>query len=232
MRGFLAARGEAVDDQSLGREYASESVYEINKLMEEYEMANETSVATGECRLSYVNLLKPVAPRGGGDEKYSVTVLIPKADTMTKQRIDAAISYAKAAGKDKRWDGVIPPIVAEPIHDGDGARPSDGMPYGPECKGHWVVNARAGADHKPEVVDSMGQPIIDPTEIYSGMYGRVYLTFYPYNANGKKGVGCALGPVMKTRDGEVLGGGSVSAASAFGVQAPPVIDPITGLPKA
>ena len=111
MRGFLAARGEEAEYESLGREYVNESVYEINKLMEEYEMANETSVATGECRLSYVNLLKPVAPRGGGDEKYSVTVLIPKADTMTKQRIDAAISYAKAAGKDKRWDGVIPPIV-------------------------------------------------------------------------------------------------------------------------
>lgn len=221
MRGFRAAQ----------KEYMSEYEYAKQKKMEEYEMANETNVTTGECRLSYVNLFKPVAPRGGGEEKYSVTVLVPKTDVMTKQRIDAAISYAKAIGKDKKWDGIMPRIVAEPIYDGDGVRPSDGEDFGPECKGHWVLTARANTAHKPELVDSMGQPIIDPTEVYSGMYGRVYLMFYPYNANGKKGIGCGLGPVMKTRDGEVLGGGSISAAAAFGVQAPQAIDPITGLPK-
>jgi hypothetical protein len=219
MRGFRAA---AEYNQSI-----SES-----RIRRKSEMAGETSVSTNEVRLSYVHLFKPEAPVPGGEEKYSVTVLVPKTDVITKQRIDAAIAQAKMQGKEGKWGGIIPPIVAEPIHDGDGVRPSDGMEYGPECKGHWVFSARCGKDRKPEIVDSMGQPIIDPTEVYSGMYGRVYVTFYPYNFNGKKGIGCSLGPVMKTRDGEVLGGGSISAASAFGVQPPAAVDPITGLPIA
>ncbi|MBQ1417716.1 MAG: DUF2815 family protein, partial [Selenomonas sp.] len=53
---------------------------------------------------------------------------------------------------------------------------------------------------------------------------------------GKKGIGFGLGPVQKTRDGEPLGGGRMSAAQAFGApqqQAAagyPDMDPMTGQP--
>ena len=85
-----------------------------------------------------------------------------------------------------------------------------------------------------------------PQDIYSGMYARVTLNFYGYK-NRKTGVGCGLGNVMKTREGEPLGGGA-SAASDFAdvgqavaqpnyaapvapaAQAAPAINPITGLP--
>ena len=43
----------------------------------------------------------------------------------------------------------------------------------------------------------MGNPIINQSEVYSGMYGRVNVTFYPYVFGGKKGIGCGLGPVQK-----------------------------------
>ena len=73
------------------------------------------------------------------------------------------------------------------------------------------------------------------------------MTFYPYSFGGKKGIGCGLGPVQKLKDGEVLGGGHVSAAQAFGApqqpaaqnyaagagmpqQPMPGINPITGRP--
>ena len=46
------------------------------------------------------------------------------------------------------------------------------------------------------------------------MYARVTLNFFSFNSNGNKGVGCGLGNVMKTRDGEPLAGGA-SAASDF-----------------
>ena len=46
------------------------------------------------------------------------------------------------------------------------------------------------------------------------MYARVTINFFGYMSNGKKGVGCGLGNVMKTRDGEPLAGGA-SAASDF-----------------
>ena len=56
------------------------------------------------------------------------------------------------------------------------------------------------------------QAIIDPNEFYSGCYGRVSLTFYPYNAAGSKGIACGLNNLQKTADGEKLGGGSTAAA--------------------
>ncbi|MDD4600752.1 MAG: DUF2815 family protein [Negativicutes bacterium] len=178
------------------------------------QQANNTEVVTGEVRLSYVNLCQAFA-RPGQDPKFSTTILLPKADVATKQRIDAAINAAIQKGVSDKWNGVRPPVLGIPIHDGDGVRPSDGMPFGAECKGHWVFTASASATRKPEVVDMNMNPIINQSEIYSGMYGRVAVNFFPYNQNGKKGIGCGLGPVQKLRDGETLAGG-ISAAQAFG----------------
>lgn len=179
-----------------------------------------TNVTTGEAKLSYVHLMKPYASRPGEAEKYSVTVLVPKTDTATMDRINSAIEAAKQKGASGNWQGVIPPIVATPVYDGDGARPSDGMPFGPECKGCYVFTASNTTDYPPEVVDKNGNPIINHAEVYSGMYGRVNVEFFPYNHNGKKGVGVRLGPVQKLRDGDPLAGSAPTAAQVFGAPAP------------
>ena len=179
---------------------------------------NLMNVTTGEVRLSYVHLFRPYAAMQGQEEKYSCTILVPKSDTTTMARIQAAIDAAKQKGIADKWNGQCPPIVPTPVYDGDGVRPSDGMPFGQECKGHWVFTASAKVDYPPEIVDANGNPILNQSEVYSGMYAYVNVTFYPYSYGGKKGIGCGLGPVMKRRDGEALGGGSVSAAQAFGVQ--------------
>lgn len=179
-------------------------------------MNEATNVTTGEVRLSYVHLFKPYAYQAGQEERYQVTVLVPKTDGTTMARMNAAIEAAKQRGVSDKWNGQSPPILATPVHDGDGVRPSDGTAFGPECKGHWVFTASAKADYPPEVVDKMGNPIINQSEVYSGMYGRVNVTFFPYAFGGKKGIGCSLGPVQKLRDGESLGGSAPTAAQAFG----------------
>ena len=183
-------------------------------------MENLTIVTTGRVRLSYVHLFKPYAAMQGQEEKYSCTVLVPKTDVDTMARINAAIEAAKQKGTVDRWGGQCPPIVPTPVYDGDGVRPSDGLPFGPECKGHWVFTASSKADYPPEIVDKMGNPIINQSEVYSGMYGRVNVSFFPYAFGGKKGIGCGLGPVQKLEDGEALAGGAVSAAQAFGAPQP------------
>lgn len=120
------------------------------------------------------------------------------------------------------------------------------MPFGPECKGHWVFTANTGTDYPPEVVDQNGNPMINQSEMYSGVYALVNVEFFPYMFGGKKGIGCSLGPVKKVRDGEPLGGSAPTAAQAFGAPQPvPAqgtapqwnpntlagnINPITGLP--
>ena len=50
-------------------------------------------VVTGKVRFSYLNVFEPRS-NNGGEPKYSVTLLIPKADTATKQAIDNAVSQA------------------------------------------------------------------------------------------------------------------------------------------
>jgi len=179
----------------------------------------QTEVVTGEVRLSYCNVFTARAPLSGGDPKFSATILIPKSDTATLQRIQSAIEAATQNGISKKWNGQRPPVIPNPLHDGDGVRPSDGAEFGPECKGHWVITASANQDRPPQVVDAQRNPIINQAMVYSGMYAHVYINFYPYFAAGKKGIGCGLNAIQKTRDGEALGGVAKDANDVFGVVA-------------
>lgn len=174
---------------------------------------NLQGFTTGRVRLSFVHLFTAYANQQGGEPKFSTTILVPKSDIATKQKIDMAINAAIQEGVTSKWNGVRPPMLSIPIHDGDGVRPSDGMPFGDECKGHWVFTA--SSKQPPQVVDIGINPILNQTEIYSGVYGRVSIRFFPYASNGKKGIGCGLGNVQKLEDGEPLGG-RTSAASDFG----------------
>ena len=190
-------------------------------------------VLTGECRLSYAHLSEPYAHEQGQEEKYSVTLLIPKSDAATKADIDNAIRAATEEGITRSWNGQRPAMPAIPIYDGDGTRPN-GEPFGAECKGCWVMTAGCKADKKPEVVHiSNIRSRLAPADIYSGMYARVTIRFYAYNRSGKRGIGCGLGNVLKTREGEPLSAGHSSAESDFaGLEqaAPGAVNPFTGLP--
>ena len=51
-------------------------------------------------------------------------------------------------------------------------------------------------------------------EVYSGCYGWVSVNFFAYNNAGNRGIAAGLNNVLKTKDGEFLGGRS-SAQSDF-----------------
>jgi hypothetical protein len=204
-----------------------------------------TKVLTGEVRLSYANLTKPRASQQGGEEKYSVTLLIPKTDAATHRDILSSIEAAAKDAQGKLWNGVRPPVLPTPLHDGDGVK-ENGTPYGAECKGHWVMTA--SSKNKPEVMrrTDIGLAEVPPQEIYSGMRALVTVNFFGYNSNGKRGVGCGLGNVLKTRDDEPLSGGASAevdfanvavpayAAPQYAPDAPqqrvPYLNPLTGQP--
>lgn len=201
-----------------------------------------TKVLTGEVRLSYVELNEAKAPKNDptGRKKFRCTLLIPKTDTATKADIDNSMKAAYEEGVKDLWGGKRPQMPSALIYDGDGVRPN-GEPFGAECKGHWVITASANEDHRPQVVDiSNISTQLAPQDIYSGMYARVTINFYPY-ANQRNGVGCGLGNVMKTRDGEPLTGGASAASDFAGIgqsadenlpftPAAGQINPLTGQP--
>lgn len=158
-----------------------------------------TKVITGEVRFSYAHVWEPVSINGG-DAKYSVSILIPKSDTKTINAIKKAIEAAKEDGKGK-WGGKIPANLKLPLRDGDEDRPDDEV-----YAGHYFINANANT--KPGLVYKNRQPIIDSTDFYSGCYGYASITLYPFNVNGNRGIACGLNNLMKTADGDPLGGRS------------------------
>lgn len=197
-------------------------------------------VLTGEVRLSYVHLAEPYvnSTHPNAKPKYSVTLLIPKTDIATKMDIEKSIEAAAQDAVSKKWGGFRPPQLESVLHDGDGVR-KNGTPFGEECRGHWVMTA--SSEQKPQVVgmDNITCQLA-PQDIYSGMYARVTVRFFGYANSGSKGVGCGLGNVLKTRDGEPLSGGASAVSDFTGIgQAPgvtngtlyPSVDPITGLPR-
>ena len=182
---------------------------------------NPTHVVTNKVRLSYVHLLKPYKSENAGPDdapKYSVTVLVPKSDTATMAKINAGIAAAKKRGLEtkKYRDGTPVDKLPTPIWDGDGYRADGYTPFGPECAGCWVFTASCAQDRKPRVVDVNLQDILDPSEIYSGIWGRVGVDFFPYNFAGKQGVGCSLVNAQKLSDGEPLGATRATAEDDFG----------------
>ncbi|OHY29640.1 hypothetical protein Javan405_0002 [Streptococcus phage Javan405] len=159
-------------------------------------MSKETKVIIAG-RLSYVNIWEPQSINGS-EPKYSVSLIIPKSDTATLNKIKQAIEVAKQEAVSK-FGGKIPANLKLPLRDGDIDRPDDEA-----YQNSYFINCNS--KQKPQVVDSQVQPILDQTEVYSGCYGRVSVTFYGFNSNGNRGVAAGLGNVQKLRDGDALGG--------------------------
>ena len=150
------------------------------------------------CRISFANIWEPKSINGG-EEKYSVSCVIPKSDKALIARIEKAIEAAREDGKSRRWGGKIPPNLKLPLRDGDIDRPDDENYQ--DC---MFVNATS--KEAPQIVDRRKQPITDPMMVYSGCYCNVSVNFYAFNANGNRGVACSLGNIQFVRDGERLSG--------------------------
>lgn len=171
-----------------------------------------TEVVTGKVRFSFLNVFTPKASQNGGEPKYSVTLLIPKSDTTTKKKIDAAMAAARESYVARNGAQSMPAKPVHTLYDGDGLRPG-GEEFGPECKGCWVITVSSKADKKPGVYDAFRNDITDPAEVKSGDYGRAHINFFCYNVSGKKGISAGLLGVQKLADGEAFG--TVATSSAF-----------------
>ena len=153
-------------------------------------MANKvtipTKVITGvNTRWSYANVWDPKSINGGAP-KYSVSLIIPKSDTATVAKIKAAIQAAYEEGQSKlKGNGKSVPALSA-----------------------IKTPLRANSATAPGIVDADRQPILERSEVYSGVYGRASINLYAFNSNGNKGIACGLNNLQKIRDGEPLGGKS------------------------
>ena len=164
---------------------------------------NPTKVITGvKTRWSYANVWEPKSINGGAP-KYSVSLIIPKSDTKTVTAVKNAIqaAYDEGQSKLKGNSKSVPALSAikNPLRDGDAERPDDEA-----YKDSYFINANSAT--APGIVDAARQPILERSEVYSGVYGRASINFYAFNSNGNKGIACGLNNLQKISDGEPLGG--------------------------
>ena len=164
---------------------------------------NPTKVITGiKTRWSYANVWQAKSINGG-TPKYSVSLIIPKSDTKTVTAVKNAIqaAYEEGQSKLKGNSKSVPALTAikTPLRDGDAERPDDEA-----YKDSYFINANSAT--APGIVDAARNPIIEHSEVYSGVYGRASINFYAFNSNGSKGIACGLNNLQKISDGEPLGG--------------------------
>lgn len=151
---------------------------------------------------SFVHLSAPHAVNAGDEEKYSIMIVLPKDDPFWAK----AEKIAKQTAAE-RW-GKVPAKLQLTINDGD-------LTDDQNRAGCNYMTVSSKADRRPEVVDRDRNPILDPSEIYSGASYYASLRPYAWTYGGKQGVSFGLNHVMKVADGDRLDNRG-SAAKDFG----------------
>lgn len=170
-------------------------------------MIDKTKVVTGMVRLSYANIWETKAVNGV--EKYSASIIIDKEDKDTLEKINKAVDVAIEEGMKKFSNYVTDKSLLKlPLRNGDEMMED-------AYRGKYFINANSII--QPQVVDRNLKFILDHDEVYSGVFARVSLRFYPFNKGGNMGVGCGLLNIQKVADGDRLIGTRSTAQEDFTV---------------
>lgn len=159
------------------------------------------------CRFSYVHCWEPHGTKGRAP-RYSISAIIPKEDQDTLNIIKAAVDQV-LRNEFSQCDETEIQALRLPLLDGDLLRSGD-----KNYEGCYFLNANSR--YQPQVVDQDLMPITERKQVYAGCYGKISVTFYAYEVNGKRGIAAGLGNIQKLRDGEHLGR-RMSAAMEFAV---------------
>lgn len=177
-------------------------------------------------RLSFENLLVPRAQDATKPEEktFSTAILIPKTDTATLDAIRAAITEAMEDGVVKKWNGKRPAQLRNPLRDGDEKYLKDGVTKDKTYAGMFFINAKGpyGGKNQPILLNKNAQQTSSASDIYSGVWGQVKLTFFPYENSGNRGVGAGIATFLSHGEGEALSSADTveSALAEFGLTAP------------
>lgn len=148
-------------------------------------------IVTGLVRFANVHLYAPYSIVG--EKKYSITLLVPKSELETIEKIKAAYSVLKSEYEAKSVKKSWMPMA---FRDGDIEKSCE------EYKDNFFITA--ASIEKPGIVDKELNPLIDPDEVYGGCYGRASFTLFIYEFNNKLGIAAGLNNIQKLKDGKRL----------------------------
>jgi hypothetical protein len=151
----------------------------------------------------YVNAFTPRArtdAKGNpkGDPKYSLALYFPEGTDLKAMKAAAQAKGVEKFGV-KFVEGVKKGKFNWPFADTEDMD----EPSAPMDEPGTVVNFKSG--DKPGIVDAEGEPIMDKSDVYSGMWARVSCRPFAYD-NESKGVAFALVNIQKLDDGNRLSG--------------------------
>ena len=155
-------------------------------------------------RIAYEHLMRPYKGEQSEQEQYSCCVIIPGDDTDSIQAVEQAVKAAKTKAIAEKWGGREPYQMQLPLRDGHEPR-KDGSPRGPEFQGNKFFNAKS--NRKVPVQNRDKAPIMNESEVYSGMWAIVCCTVFSFDKSGNRGLSIGLEAVLKTADDEAFGGG-------------------------
>lgn len=212
-------------------------------------MANETVRIVVPCRIAYPRLAEAVENTLSGKTEYSVRCIISQEDTATlgKIRNGMKAAFINKFGDDaSKWppkfrkESFFTEHLSEDGKDGCFLRDGDNTDYD-YLHGMAYFDARDAArpPRKPNKPDCgvqleegkwrrlQGHEIEE--ELYGGCYAKVVVDLRAYDnkETNTKGISVYLKGVLKTGDGERIGGGSpLNTKDVFGeeVQTPSTFD--------
>lgn len=156
-------------------------------------------------RFSYVRVFEAAPIMDGNTNYYSVSVLIPKTDTLQVNEIKRALKELadEFLANNPKFKGNLPEDWRNPLTDGD-KKGDEGY------EGMFVLNAkRQEKNGKPIVIDRHKQPITDKEDMYSGSWGTASLSLFSYFKSANScGVGVGLNGIQKVVDDDRLDGGA------------------------
>lgn len=168
------------------------------------------SFITPVFRCSYMNVFEPGKPNDKGKRKYEVTMLFPKGtDLSVLKKAVIEVMTEKFGADQAKW----PKNIHNPFRDQGEKAAADGEPSNGYEKGAVFTAARS--DRKPGIVGPNRQPIIDPSEFFSGCYAKAQIHAYWFDAEKKKGVTFGLDNIQMVKTGEPFGANRMAAEDAF-----------------
>ena len=175
-------------------------------------MLKNNEVLTGVVRLSYANIWVP-KDFGDGKPKYTCSLIIRKDDDKTlsaiKNKFKALLRDPKVITKLGGPQQAHSKGLHLPIRDGD----TDEKKAGDAAyENSYFINCSNKEAYPPKIFDRHGDEILDKTEVYSGCYARVIISFFPYNHMSNFGISASITAIQKWKDGEALGGVNISSS--------------------
>ena len=158
---------------------------------------------------SYVHLFTPrqrTDAKGNpkGDPKYSLSLFFPKGTDLS-----AMEDAARAAGEERFGDKFMSLVSKGKVYWPFQDTADMDEPDAPFDQPGTVVSFKSV--DKPGLVDADAEPIMDKSDVYSGMIARVSCRPFAYD-NESKGVGFYLVNVQKLEDGTRLSGNPTAEA--------------------